>query len=47
MGLRNLTSWNEPIFRKKSRAVEKFDERLWTLLNHFDGIMFIDKIRKD
>ena len=33
MGLRNLANWNEPIFRKKSRAVEKFDERLWTLLD--------------
>jgi len=33
MGLRNLTNWNDPIFRKKSRAVEKYDERLWTLLD--------------
>jgi peptide deformylase len=33
MGLRNLTNWNDPVFRKKSRAVEKFDERLWTLLD--------------
>jgi len=33
MGLRNLTDWNDPIFRKKSRIVEKFDERLWTLLD--------------
>ena len=33
MGLRNLTEWNDPIFRKKSRPVEKFDERLWTLLD--------------
>ena len=33
MGLRNLTNWNDPIFRKKSRPVEKFDERLWTLLD--------------
>ena len=33
MGLRNLTNWNDPLFRKKSRAVEKFDERLWTLLD--------------
>jgi len=33
MALRNLTNWNDPIFRKKSRPVEKFDERLWTLLD--------------
>jgi len=33
MGLRNLTEWNDSIFRKKSRPVEKFDERLWTLLD--------------
>jgi peptide deformylase len=33
MGLRNLTHWNDPIFRKKSRPVEKFDERLWTLFD--------------
>ena len=32
MGLRNLTEWNDPLFRKKSRMVEKFDDRLWTLL---------------
>jgi len=33
MALRNLTNWNDPIFRKKSRVVEQFDERLWTLLD--------------
>ena len=33
MALRNLTEWSDPIFRKTSRAVEKFDERLWALLN--------------
>jgi peptide deformylase len=33
MSLRNLTNWNDPLFRKKSRVVEKFDERLWTLLD--------------
>ena len=33
MGLRNLTNWNDPTFRKASRPVEKFDERLWTLLD--------------
>ena len=33
MALRNLTNWSDPIFRKKSRDVEKFDERLWALLD--------------
>jgi len=32
MALRNLTSWDDPLFRKTSRTVEKFDERLWALL---------------
>jgi len=33
MALRNLTQWNDPVFRKKSRPVEKYDQRLWTLLD--------------
>jgi len=33
MALRQLTNWNDPLFRKKSRPVEKFDERLWVLLD--------------
>jgi peptide deformylase len=33
MALRQLTNWHDPLFRKKSRPVEKFDERLWTLLD--------------
>ena len=33
MAIRKLTNWNDPLFRKKSRTVEKFDERLWTLLD--------------
>ena len=33
MALRNLTNWNDTIFRKKSREVDKFDERLWALLD--------------
>jgi len=33
MALRNLTQWNDELFKKKSRAVEKFDDRLWTLLD--------------
>jgi len=33
MALRNLTSWDDPLFRKTSRTVEKFDARLWALLD--------------
>jgi len=33
MALRNLTPWNDPIFRKTSRVVDKFDQRLHTLLD--------------
>ena len=33
MGIRNLTKWNDEIFRKTSRAVEKYNDRLWTLLD--------------
>jgi peptide deformylase len=33
MALRIITNWNDPLFRKKSREVEKFDERLWSLLD--------------
>jgi peptide deformylase len=33
MAIRNLTNWHDPIFKKKSRLVEKFDERLWNLLD--------------
>jgi peptide deformylase len=33
MAIRNLTNWHDPIFRKKSRLVEKFDDRLWNLLD--------------
>jgi len=33
MGTRNLTSWSDPLFRKKSRIVERFDDRIWTLLD--------------
>jgi len=33
MAIRNLTNWNDPKFRKRSRPVEQYDERLWTLLD--------------
>jgi len=33
MATRNVTDWNDPIFRKKSRPVEEFDCRLHMLLD--------------
>ena len=33
MAIRNLTNFNDAIFRKISKDVVKFDERLWTLLD--------------
>jgi peptide deformylase len=33
MALRNLTHWNDPLFRKISKPVEKYDQRLWALLD--------------
>jgi len=33
MAIRNLTNWNDPLFRKRSKDVVKFDERLWALLD--------------
>jgi len=33
MAIRNLTNFNDPLFRKTSKEVVKFNERLWTLLD--------------
>jgi peptide deformylase len=33
MAIRNLTNWGDPLFRKVSKPVMQFDERLWTLLD--------------
>lgn len=33
MALRSLTDWHDPLFRRKSRPIETYDERLWTLLD--------------
>lgn len=33
MALRKIVTKEDPILRKKSRVVEKFDEKLWTLLD--------------
>ena len=41
MATRNLTHWTDPTFRKKSRPVETFDNRLHTLLSDM-----LDTLRK-
>ena len=33
MAIRNLTNWNDPLFRKKSKEVINFNERLCMLLD--------------
>jgi len=33
MAIRNIREWNDPIFRKTSRVVESFDERLGELID--------------
>ena len=33
MALRNIVTERDPMLRKVSRPVEKFDRRLWTLLD--------------
>ena len=33
MAIRNIVKIGDPILRKKSRKVENFDEKLWTLLD--------------
>ncbi|MCL2224238.1 MAG: peptide deformylase [Defluviitaleaceae bacterium] len=33
MAIRNITNFNDPLFRKKSKDVVKFDTRLWALLD--------------
>ncbi len=40
MALRNVVKSDDPIIRKKSRAVEKFDERLHVLLDDMRQTMY-------
>ena len=41
MGIRNIRKDNDPILRKKSRKVENFDERLFTLLDDMADTMYL------
>lgn len=40
MAIRNIRTDEDPILRKKSREVEKFDERLWQLLDDMADTMY-------
>ncbi|MCH5190843.1 MAG: peptide deformylase [Oscillospiraceae bacterium] len=40
MALRNIRTDDDPILRKKSRAVEKFDSRLWELLDDMRDTLY-------
>ncbi len=40
MAIRNIRTEEDPILRKKSRVVEKFDERLWQLLDDMKETMY-------
>ena len=39
MAIRNIRTEEDPILRKKSRAVETFDEKLWQLLDDMKDTM--------
>ncbi len=40
MAIRNIRTEEDPILRKKSRAVEVFDEKLWQLLDDMKDTMY-------
>ncbi|MBR5246640.1 MAG: peptide deformylase [Clostridia bacterium] len=40
MAIRNIRTDSDPILRKKSRVVENFDEKLWTLLDDMKDTMY-------
>lgn len=40
MAIRNIRTDDDPILRKKSRVVEKFDEKLWQLLDDMKDTMY-------
>ncbi|MCR5150471.1 MAG: peptide deformylase [Clostridiales bacterium] len=40
MAIRNIVKVGDPILNKKSRKVEKFDERLWLLLDDMKETMY-------
>ena len=40
MALRNIVTFEDPILRKTSRKVEKFDKRLWDLLDDMKDTLY-------
>ena len=40
MAIRKIRTEEDPILRKKSRAVESFDERLWEMLDDMAETMY-------
>lgn len=40
MGIRNIRVQGDPILKLKSRKVEKFDQRLWTLMDDMRDTMY-------
>ena len=40
MAIRNIVKIGDPILSKTSRKVEKFDERLWQLLDDMKETMY-------
>ncbi|MCR4925128.1 MAG: peptide deformylase [Clostridiales bacterium] len=40
MALRNIVTIGDPVLKKTSRKVEKFDERLWTLLDDMKDTLY-------
>ena len=41
MAIRNIVTTEDPVLRKKSRPIEKFDERLFTLLDDMKETMVL------
>ena len=41
MAIRNIVKIGDDILKKKSRPVEKFDERLWQLLDDMKETMYL------
>ena len=43
MAIRNIVKFGDPILNKKSRPVEKFDDRLFTLLDDMKDTLYKEK----
>ena len=43
MAIRNIVKFGDPILNKKSRSVEKFDDRLFTLLDDMKETLYKER----